>query len=394
MAEENYRNNRPFLLMEGGPLFRIEQRIGSIRKDIPFTKRRALFSILLTWLPLFILSLLQGTAFGRTIPVPFLRDFSVYSRFLFAVPLLLLAENILGPRIAGTAEHFIQANVVLPPDYDRFDGAVAFGLRRRDAAVFEFMIAVLAFVISIGGFLTTAVHASTWYAIQSSAGTSLTLAGWWYVAIALPMFHFLGLRWIWRLFLWFQFLAAMNKLDLQIFPTHPDKAGGIGFVGEAQRFFGILLFAFSCALAGIIANEIVYNHFPLESLGPAIIGYIVILLAVLVLPLAIFAGRLLSTKRQGLHQYGALGTAYTGSFHKKWILGQNPGNEPLLGTGDIQSLADFGNSYGMVEHMKPLPIDPRTLIHLVIAGLLPMAPLLLTVMPLKEVVSLVLKLLA
>lgn len=74
--------------------------------------------------------------------------------------------------------------------------------------------------------------------------------------------------------------------------------------------------------------------------------------------------------------------------------GRNPENDSLLGTGDIQSLADFGNSYSLVEHMKPLPVDPRTLIHLTIAGLLPMAPLLLTVMPFKEVISLVMKLIA
>lgn len=394
MATETFRNNVPFLLMEGGPLFHIEQRIGSIWKHAPLTKRRALLSIVLTWIPLLVLSLLQGTAFGQTVPVPFLRDFSAYTRFLLAVPFFLLAENILGPRIADTAEHFINANVVLPADYGSFDKAVLRGLRLRDAVFAEILIAILALVLSVGGFMATAVHASTWYAIRSYTGPSLTWAGWWYVAIALPLYHFLSIRWFWRLFLWFQFLAATNKFNLQLFPTHPDQAGGIGFIGEAQRFFGILLFAFSCAVSGIIANEVIYNKFPLKSFAPSIIGYVLVMLGILVLPLTVFAGRLLQTKRRGLEQYGALGTAYSGSFHKKWILGENPENDSLLGTGDIQSLADFGNSYSLVEHMKPLPVDPRTLIHLTIAGLLPMAPLLLTVMPFKEVISLVMKLIA
>jgi len=65
----------------------------------------------------------------------------------------------------------------------------------------------------------------------------------------------------------------------------------------------------------------------------------------------------------------------------------------VLGTADIQSLADFGNSYGLIESMKVLPIDPRTLIHLVVAAVLPMVPLLLTVMPFKEIIKLLLKLL-
>jgi len=44
--------------------------------------------------------------------------------------------------------------------------------------------------------------------------------------------------------------------------------------------------------------------------------------------------------------------------------------------------------------MKPIPIKPRTLIHLVVASIVPMAPLLLTVMPLKELLKLLLKLVA
>lgn len=102
---------RPFLLMEGGPLFTIQKRLGVIKEHIPFTKRRALIAALLTWFPLLILSAIQGRAFGN-VPVPFIRDFGAYTRFLLAIPLLLLAENILGPRIAGAAEHFVTSGVV------------------------------------------------------------------------------------------------------------------------------------------------------------------------------------------------------------------------------------------------------------------------------------------
>jgi hypothetical protein len=120
----------------------------------------------------------------------------------------------------------------------------------------------------------------------------------------------------------------------------------------------------------------------------------VVAVVTIVGPLTVFAGVLLQTKRTGLHQYGTLATAYTGSFHQKWIKDQNPQREPLLGSSDIQSLADLGNSYGYVEKMKPLPVDLRTLLHLVVASLLPLTPLLLTVMPLKDIVKLVLKALA
>jgi hypothetical protein len=386
--------SRPFLLMEGGPLFHIQKRIGLIKLTAPFKKRMALLAALITWVPLLVLSQMQGLAFGHAIPVPFLSDFGVYTRFLLAIPLLLLAENVLGPRIAEAAAHFVTSGVVLEKDYRHFDEFVELGLRSRDSVIAEVVIAVLAYIFSIIAFLAMPNQLSTWYRIISERGASLTWAGYWLIGFCLPLFWFLLMRWFWRFFLWFQFLGRVRNLDMQLFPTHPDEAGGLGFVGEAQRFFGIILFAFSLASVGVLARAIVYDHIPLASYAPAIATYVVVAVVTVVGPLTVFAGVLLQTKRTGLHQYGTLATAYTGSFHQKWIKDQNPQREPLLGSSDIQSLADLGNSYGCIEKMKPLPVDLRTLLHLVVASLLPLTPLLLTVMPLKDIVKLVLKALA
>ena len=394
MSENQQPPCRPFMLMEGGPLFHLEQRIGLIKQNAQITKRRALLAALITWVPLFALSAIQGRAFGHSVPVSFIRDFSVYTRFLVGVPLLLLAENILGPRIASAAEHFVKSGVVIEKDYQRFDGIIVQGLRSRDSIVAEIVIAILAYIFSIYAFRETAVQTSTWYVTRADGGASLTWAGWWLLAFCTPLFQFLGFRWLWRLFLWFQFLARARSLDLQLFPTHPDEAAGLGFIGEAQRFFGVLLFAFSAAAAGVLAKDVVYGKIPLQNYGPAIAAYVVIAVVLIVGPLVLFSGSLLQTKRRGLHEYGTLATTYTGSFHRKWIEHNNPDNEPLLGTGDIQSLADLGNSYSFIEKMKPLPVDLRTLIHLIIASLLPMVPLLLTVMPLKDILKLLFKLLA
>jgi len=110
--------------MEGGPLYNIQKRIGLIPGDPPRVKRRAIAVALLTFVPLFVLSALQHRAF-HTVPVPFVRDFSTYSRFLLAMPLLVLAENILGPRVAIAATHFIESGLVPERDYGRGDGSAS-----------------------------------------------------------------------------------------------------------------------------------------------------------------------------------------------------------------------------------------------------------------------------
>ena len=389
-----YPKTRRFLIMEGGPFYRIERRVGLIRENPPRTIRSAVLAACLTWLVLLILSALNGAAAGEGVELPFLHDFSAYGRFLLAIPLLLMAERVLGPRIADTAERFLLANIVTQTDFNRFDAAIERGLLRRDSVVAELIIALLAYALSVVAFRSLTVPSTTWYAAPvDGGGITITWAGWWLILFCVPLLQFLILRWLWRMFLWFCLLSEVSKLDLQLFPTHPDQAGGLGFVGGAQRCFGMLFFAYSCGITGIIADEIIYGRLPLKHFAPAIAAYAVLALLLTAAPLVVFAKRLLITKREGLHRYGALATAYTGRFQHKWIEAGNAEHEELLGTGDIQSLADLGNSYEFIKRMKPIPVAPRALIHLVVLALLPMFSLLLTVMPVKEVVKLLLKVL-
>src|ERR1700730_3619478 len=127
--------SRELLLAEVGPTYRIEKHLELMRGKSARIVRRAFFSICLTWLVLLVLAAFQGFAVGHSVPVPFLRDFAVHARFILAVPLLLLAENVLGPRLAHAAEHFVGSGLVLEQDFSKFDSAVARGLALCDSRV-------------------------------------------------------------------------------------------------------------------------------------------------------------------------------------------------------------------------------------------------------------------
>src|SRR5262249_2715444 len=113
------------------------------------------------------------------------------------------------------------------------------------------------------------------------------------VGFCVPLYQFLIYRWLWRLFLWFQFLARVRDLDFRLYPTHPDEAAGLGFVGGAQRFFGIVLFAFSIGSTGVIAKGVVYDKVPLANFYPAIATYVIVALVIVLGPLVLFARTLL-----------------------------------------------------------------------------------------------------
>jgi hypothetical protein len=382
---------RPFLITEGGPLFLLETRAGIVKKNSPEQIRRAAFSVLLTWLPLFGLSALQGNAFGSAVAVPFLDDFSVYTRFLVTIPVLLAAETILAPYIAEAASHFVSSGLVPERQFNFFSAAIERGLKSRDSVAAEIWIALLAYAMTFILFVPNAVNAATWYADRSAGGFRPTLAGCWLLGFCVPLGHFLVLRWLWRFFLWCRFLADMNQLDLQLYAPHPDRAGGLGFIGKVQRFFGILLAAYSATIAGVWANEIFYDHVSLEHFALPAAAYVIAAVALVLAPLLVFSKRLFLTKRRGIYQYGALATTYTGSFDRKWIAKTEKKEDTLLGSSDIQSLADLGNSYTFIEDMNVFPVTPKTPLVLALACLLPMSPLLLTVISLKDLFKLLYK---
>ena len=58
-----------------------------------------------------------------------------------------------------------------------------------------------------------------------------------------------------------------------------------------------------------------------------------------------------------------------------------------MGSGDIQSLADLGNSYSTLQQMRAVPFGMQVATTLAIAVLAPMAPLLLTAMSTDELLS-------
>lgn len=384
--------DQPMLhLTAGGPTYRIERWLGLIREQSPRIAHRAILAVLITWLPLAVLSLLQGTAIGNRVEIPFLKDFAVHARFLLGVPLLLLAETFLGPHMAHASSHFVSSGLVIEEDFARFDRAIKDGLRLRDSTVAEVVLIFVAYSFTAIGLTSMAVEGSTWYVTRTGTSISLTWAGWWFVLFCVPFFHFILLRWLWRLYLWGQFLWRMSKLNLRLIATHPDQAGGLAFVGESHRFVAIILFAFSITSSGVLANEIIYDKVPLQHFATLIATYVVVLVLLFLLPLFVFVPILLKTKRVGLYIYGALATEYTSSFQKKWVETKPPREEALLGTGDIQSLADLGNSFTLIEKMNPLPMGPRTPLVLVAACLVPMAPLLLTAMPLKDVIQMLVK---
>ena len=381
-----------FSVVLGGPLFQLLRRAHLADDALMMVRQRVILIALLAWLPLLVLSAMEGQLLGGSVPVPFLLDAEVHIRFLVAMPLLIIAELVVHRRMRPLVQQFLERNLIPENAMTRFEAAIASAFRLRNSVLAEVLL--IAFVYGVGILIVwrqyLALDTATWYATPSVEGSKLSLAGIWYGYVSLPIFQFLLVRWYFRLFVWTRFLWQVSRIELSLVPTHPDRVGGLGFLSNTVYAFATLAVAHGALLAGQLANRIFFVGAALTQFKAEIAVVVVFLLCAILGPLLVFAPQLAQAKRKGLREYGTLAERYVREFDAKWLRGGAPADEPFVGSADIQSLADLGNSYEVVRTMRFAPITKEAILRLAAAALVPMVPLLLTMMPLEELLKVLL----
>jgi hypothetical protein len=376
-----------FSLVLGGPLFQMFRRAHLSGPHMELLWRRIWTISLLAWLPLLVLSALGGQLVQGSSPLPFSRDIEAHVRFLIALPILIGAELIVHLRIRTAVSQFLERRIIAPGDHPKFQAAIQSAMRIRNSPVLE--LALLVLVYTVGHLFwrrQVALGTGSWYAVRREGGLDLTTAGLWYAFVSIPIFQFIWLRWYLRLFIWFRFLWQVSRLNLHLISTHPDRAGGIRFLGNSTYAFGPILFAQGALLAGLIASQVLYGGKSLLSFKMDAAGLIGFFVVFLLAPLIFFTPKLARTKREGLREYGLLATGYVDEFERKWVKSPGADDDELLGSGDIQSLADLGNSYTVVKEMQVLPFGLQDAVRLAVTTAVPLVPLGLTIFSLEELV--------
>jgi hypothetical protein len=380
------RDAQDFSLVHGGPLFQLLLRAHLDSDALTLVPRRIIVFVLITWVPLLVLSALEGHLLRTSVAVPFLLDVETHIRFLVVVPLLLAAELIVHGRLLRVTRTFLERNLIPMAAMPRFDAAITSAFRLRNSVLAEVLLLVFVYLVGVLVIWRhfVAIDVSTWYATAAAVGWKTTHAGMWYACVSLPVFQFLLLRWYFRLLIWIRFLWQVSRIDLSLVATHPDQVGGLGFLADTVYGFSVLLVAHGAMLAAQIANRIFFAGATLRDFKGEIAVMVAFMMCVVFGPLLVFSPQLARAKRIGLNEYGTLAERYVREFDGKWLRGGAPESEPLIGSGDIQSLADLGNSFAVVRTMRLAPITRDAILQLAACVLVPLIPLLLTVMPVEE----------
>ena len=390
MSQHGKPENPPdFSLVLGGPLFQLLRRAHLSDDALTMVRQRIIVIALLAWLPLLLLSALDGQVLGGTVAVPFLLDIEVHVRFLVALPLLIVAELVVHQRMRPLLQQFLERRMIPEDALPRFEAAVSAAFRLRNSVLAEIILIVLVygFGILVVWRQYIALDTATWYAVPSGEGSQLSLAGMWFGYVSLPIFQFLLVRWYFRLFIWTRFLWQVSRIELSLLPTHPDRLGGLSFLSGQIHAFTVLAVAHGALLAGTLANRIFFLDAQLLQFKFEIGSVVLLMLCLFLLPLLMFGPQLARAKRKGSREYGVLAERYAREFDEKWVRGGAPAGEQLLGSGDIQSLADLGNSFSVVREMRIMPVKRDDVIRLAAATLLPIVPLALTMMSFEDLLK-------
>ena len=377
-----------FSLVLGGPLYQLFRQAHLSGDALELAARRVIVIALVAWLPLLVLTAAEGRVLAG-VAVPFLLDLEVHVRFLVVIPFLVAAELVVHRRMRFVVSQFRDRGVIPEASRSRFEDIVSSAFRLRNSLAAELLLVVLVYGVGVSLIWRhyMALPAATWYATPSADGSELTPSGFWFGYVSLPLFQFLLVRWYFRLFIWARFLWQVSRIELSLIPTHPDRLGGLGFLPGTAYAFIPLAVAHGAMVAGLIANRIFYTGATLLSFKVEIGVIVGFMLLLLFGPLLVFSPQLAAAKRTGAREYGTLAERYVREFDVKWLRGEADTGEPLVGSADIQSLADLSNSYEVVQTMRVIPVTRDAAIQLAAATLAPMVPLALTMMPAEELLK-------
>jgi hypothetical protein len=171
---------------------------------------------------------------------------------------------------------------------------------------------------------------------------------------------------------------------MDLVPTHPDGAGGLGFLARVPTMFSPVVLAASAVFASRLAHDVLYHDVRVESLRLPMLGFGVLVLVLFLAPLAVWARPLGAAKRRALAEYGALVGRHGRLVRRRWILGQPVQDEGLLGAPEIGPVADTLALYEAVQKLRPVPVSRVSVLAIALPVLVPLLPVLAIEIPVRD----------
>lgn len=378
--EERPGAERHFSLL-GGPLHGLGRRLGLVRHHTDTWPLGIAIGVTL-WLSLAIAALIDGV-------LPQLFTLSVigaHVRLLVVVPLFFVCESWVDPRMHTFVAMIAHSEIVDPESLPVFRRDIGRVRQWTESWISDALCLIVAVSLSWSG-IRLISYGATGAFDPGRAVEGAHVVAEWYWFVCLPIVRFLIARWLLRLALWSWFLWRVSHLHLHLLPTHPDGAAGLGYLEVVHAHFIPLIFAISAIEASALVEDLAAGRATVNDVYALLAIALGVDTIVFLGPLCIFSKQMWRCRVRGLSEYMDLAERYVRTFDVKWLRGGAPTDEPLLGSADVQSLADLAGSVELVKAMRFAPISLRLITQMTVAAALPTLPLLLFKYPLSELIQ-------
>lgn len=368
-----------------GPFPHFQRSLGVLRPVGGNIIPRVFTSIIIGWVPLVVLVVATSNERWNSL-LSFASDLGTHARSLMAAPLFIMCEVACLKRLAAIVNQFVKSKLIRAQDKPAFEALVASNRALMNGTIPE-IIAILAaygIVLLLTRYLSS-MPVRAWFLGDEVAG--LSFAGAWYALISLPLLLILFFGWLWRIILWGRFLIRVAAMRLRLITAHPDRASGLKFLNSSIIAFLPLGFTFGVIAAGAEANRVIYKTATMDNLQTLVVGLLVFVLILFVGPLLVFAFKLHAQKVEGIFTYGTLADRVGYQFEKKWLDNYEQYGSDALQSPDFSATTDLYSVVANVHNMKVLPFEFRAVVSLIIATLLPFLPVLVMMMPVKQIVQ-------
>lgn len=344
--------------------------------------RRVTISLALCWLPLVILT---AIFYRHELPA-LMKDYLLYARIVVGIPVLLIGQILMEGRFKVIVTHVRKAELLGPEDLSALENAILTLKRLRDSPVPELVIMALVCAQVVLIWKAKMPAGPSWAVTRSNGAAQVSLTGWYYGLVSIPIYQFLlGLN-SWKWLLWSFLLFRLSRMRLRLLATHPDKHGGLGFLGLLPIGFIPIAFALSAVIGGSWRQSILDSRATLSSyVVPAII-LVALNFAIALIPLSFFTTKLSLVRQRGMLEYGVLAQTRAADFQEKWIANRR-GRDFAAMPSEVGSLADLSITYENIRQMRYFPADKNSLISLAVAVLLPLFPVVLAEIPFSDIVK-------
>jgi hypothetical protein len=390
----------PFSLFDDDLLNRIFASIGLQSRHGRDLAGRIAAVVCLTWLPMAMFAMMEGLVSTRIEAANFFADYAAYAQFLIALPLYIVAERVVSRNTREASRDFLDTGVVDPADVPYVNDCHLEVRRLRLAWWPEAVCVFFAYFFALFTILPEFFGADlyTWHTQLFGQTRRLTWTGGWAMLVALPIYNYWWLRITWKVAIWTRYLWRMSRLHLQLVASHPDEMGGIGFVGEVQAKFAVVIFAYGIAsVAAVVAYKVGIEGASLlvPPVWGTTIGFVVGAPLIFLAPLFMFTKQLFRTKRKMLALYREQATRHARAFESKWI-GLHAHDDQVIDATELTRINQVATVFDRIERMRVVPFDMQSALQLIGSTLGSVAtalPLLRIEGPLREWLELLSRLL-